>query len=347
MHEALDALLGQRHVDVPSWTSFWDALRDDQLDRGEPIALLASLTSSLADHETVSTFVRSLHARRLGSTPSFSGVVNIVGTGGGPSTFNVSTASALVAAALGVPIVKTGSRAYTSSCGSLDLLDRLGIQLTKSYGETSDMLARHGIAFAGYFVYPTELTMLARRVAPLPMRSFGRALNTLGPFLPALPGTAQLTGVSAHSVLPLAQHLARTVDDRTVWLCANDIGADELISFADNVLYAADGATELHVGPEQVGGPGGTIDDLAPVGDPARIVPHFLDVLSARAGDVATQTVAMNAAALSIVARRTTDWKATIASAREAMESGAVVELLSKVRGERRSAPVFGTGVPA
>lgn len=341
MHEAVDALLGQRHVDVALWTSFWDALRDDTLDRGEPIALLASLTSNLADHDTIADLIRSLHVRRPATAPSFRGAVNIVGTGGGPPTFNVSTAAAVVAATLDVPIIKTGSRAYTSSCGSLDLLDRLGIPLTKSYDETSEMLERHGIVFAGYFAYPVELTVLARRITPLPMRSFGRVLNTLGPFLPALPGTAQLTGVSAGSVLPLARHLARTVDDRSVWLCANDAGADELIGFADNVVYAADGTTEWCVGLDELGGPAGELDDLRPVAEPSRIVAHFLDVLSAQAGDVATHTVAVNAAALAIVAGRNKEWKSAIASAREAMESGAVVELLSKVRGERRSAPVF------
>lgn len=344
MHEALDALLCQRRVDVPMWASFWDALGEDALDSGEPIALLASLSSNLADHDTVANLVRSLHIRRLGSTPSFPGVVNIVGTGGGPATFNISTAAALVAATLGVPIIKTGSRAYTSSCGSLDLLDRLGVPLTKTYDETGEMLERHGIAFAGYFFYPAELTMLARRVAPLPMRSFGRALNTLGPFLPVLPGTAQLTGVSSQSVLALARHLAQTVDDRSIWLCSNDLGADELIGFADNVIDSGDGATQLSIGPDQLGRPAGTIADLQPVTEPARIVAHLLDVLSARAGE-ATETVALNAAALTIVAGRNSDWTAAISSARKAMQSGAVVELLSKVRGERRTARGFSTPV--
>ena len=345
MHEALDALLGQRPVDVPMWASFWDALGEDALDRGEPIALLASLTSNLADHETVANLVRSLHMRRSGSTPSFPGVVNIVGTGGGPPTFNISTAAALVAATLGVPIIKTGSRAYTSSCGSLDLLDRLGVNLTKTYDETGTMLERHGIAFAGYFVYPAELTTLARRATPLPMRSFGRALNTLGPFLPVLPGTAQLTGVSSPAVLPLARHLAQAVDDRQVWLCSNDLGADELIGFTDNVIDAGDGVTQQRIGPDQLGPPAGTLADLQPVTEPVRIVPHFLDVLSARAGEAATETVALNAAALTIVAGRTSDWPAAISSARQAMQSGAVVELLSRIRGERRAAPVFSTAV--
>jgi anthranilate phosphoribosyltransferase len=355
MHEALGALLGQRRVDVPMWASFWDALGSGALDRGEPIALLASLASNLTDHETVADLVRSLHLRWPGATPSFPGAVNIVGTGGGPPTFNISTAAALVAAAMGVPIIKTGSRAYTSSCGSLDLLDHLGVPLTKSYDETGEMLDRHGIAFAGYFVYPAELTMLARRVAPLPMRMFGPALNTLGPFLPALPGTAQLTGVSSPSVLPLARYLAGALDDRSIWLCSNDIGADELIGFTDNVIELGDGTTRLPVGPDQLGRPAGTLEDLRPFTEPARpsggesgkdgIVAHFLDVVSGRGSEIATETVALNAAALTIIAGHNRDWTAAMSSARQAMRSGAVVELLTKVGDQRRRGSLLSTTV--
>lgn len=350
MHEAVDALLDQRTVDIATWTSFWDALVTDTLDRGEPIALLASLTTGSADHETIEYLVRSLDLRRAGSPVTFPGAVNVVGTGGGPPTFNVSTAAAFVAAAIGVPVVKTGSRAYTSTCGSLDLLDRLGVSLTRSYDETGEMLHRHGVAFAGYFVYPTELTALARRVAPLSMRSFGRLLNTLGPFLPALPGTAQLTGVSARSVLPLAHHLADRTKDRTIWLCTNDLGVDELISFADNVLRPPRGASEVHVGASQLaevweaegGRSASDASQLRPVSSPSRIVGHFLDVVSGMAGDVATETVCLNAAALAVVGGHMSNWKTAIATARAAVDDGAVLELVSRIRGERRAAPVRG-----
>jgi anthranilate phosphoribosyltransferase len=256
----------------------------------------------------------------------------VVGTGGGVSTFNVSTAAAFVAAALGARILKTGSRAYSSKYGSIDLLVRLGIPLTKSYDEAAASLDRHGIAFAGYFVYPVELTVLARRIMPLPMRPYGRVLNALGPFLPALPGTRQLTGLSSPKLLPLARRLAAAVADREVWLCTNDIGADELISFADNVVHPGAGTPEYRLSPRNLGTADGTLPDLAPVPEPDRVVEHFLDVVSGRAGEVATQTVALNAAALAIAAERETGWRSAMASAMAAMRDGAVRDLVDAVR---------------
>ncbi|WNF28375.1 hypothetical protein RI138_16855 [Streptomyces sp. C11-1] len=332
MHDALAALLAGRPVDTATWSSFWDELSADTLDSGEPAALLGALDIDKVDPRTFTDLVRSLRARRTGPVTPFPGAVNVVGTGGGVSTFNVSTAAAFVAATLGARIVKTGSRAHASAYGSIDLLDRLGVPLTKSYGETAASLDLHGIAFAGYFVYPIELTVLARRIMPLPMRTYGRMLNVLGPFLPALPGTRQLTGLSSPALLPLARSLAEAVEDREVWLCTNDIGADELIGFAGNVLHPGAGAPDLQLNPRDLGTAGGSLGDLAPVADPARVVDHFLDVVSGRAGEVATQTVALNAAALLIAAERETEWRPALARATAAMRDGAVRDLVDAVR---------------
>ncbi|MFD9905944.1 hypothetical protein [Streptomyces sp. NPDC059063] len=334
MHAASAAAAAGRPVDTATWSSFFDELSADTLEAGEPASLLTALSHPTVAPDTLTALVRSLHARRTGAIRSFPGAVNVVGTGGGTATFNVSTAAAFTAAALGAPVVKTGSRAYSSRHGSIDLLERLGITLTKSYDDTAASLARHRVAFAGYFVYPVELTVLARRILPQPMRSFGRLLNALGPFLPALPGTRQLTGLSSAGLLPLAQQLAAAVDDREVWLCTNSIGADELVSFADNVIHRGAGTHGLRLSRRTLGTAPGTLADLAPVPEPARLVEHFLDVVSGRAGEVATQTVALNAAALLIAAGRENQWRPAIAAATEAMRDGAVRALIDAVRAE-------------
>ncbi|MFF3554943.1 hypothetical protein ACWD4V_17010 [Streptomyces tsukubensis] len=343
MHDAFAALRAGRPVSTAVWSSFWDELSANALAPGEPAALMGALLDPRAvDPLTLTNLVRSLRARRTGPVTAFPGAVNVVGTGGGIPTFNVSTAAAFTAAALGARIVKTGSRAHSSAYGSVDLLDRLGIGLTKSYGETAAALDRHGIAFAGYFVYPVELTVLARRILPLPMRTFGRVLNLLGPFLPVLPGTRQLTGLPGPELLPLARSLAAAVDDRDVWLCTNDIGADELIGFTENSIHRGDG-TVLRLNPGDLGTAAGTVGDLAPVTEPGRVVEHFLDVVSGRAGEVATQTVALNAAALTIAAGQQTQWRPAVAAALAALRDGAVSELVGAV-GAGSAGPVTAGG---
>ncbi|MFC9648360.1 anthranilate phosphoribosyltransferase [Streptomyces sp. NPDC056937] len=342
MHDALTGLLERRApVGLDTWRSFWDQLGDGGLDRAQSLALLTSLATALPGHDTLRPLLDSLAERRPARPAGrWPGTVNVVGTGGGPKTFNISTASAFVAAATGVRVVKTGSRAYTSSLGSVDLLERLGVRLTSSYDQTADTLDRYGIAFAGPFVYPAQLTRLARTIAPTSMKPFGRFLNALGPFLADLPVTAQVTGVSANAPVAVLRSLAETEPrpGRTLWLTTNDRGADELLGFADNTIHTHDGR-ELHIPAGELVPSDGDFDDLGPARDPASAPAHFLSVLDGTEGEVATRTVCLNAAALAVASGHTTDWTRAVAAALEAVRSGAARALAERVRAGTRPPP--------
>ncbi|MFY4723632.1 anthranilate phosphoribosyltransferase [Streptomyces sp. LaBMicrA B280] len=337
MHEAVTTLLRQeRPVEVPVWRSFWERLREGGLRRGESVALLASLATRLPDRITLTGFLDSLAENQPAGVPEDIGAaVNIVGTGGGPRTFNISTAAAMVAAAMGVRVVKTGSRAYTGALGSVDLLERLGIPLTASYEETHASLETHGIAFTGAFVYPAELGLLTRSVLPLDIRQLGGFVNALGPFLARLPARAQLTGVADRRLVTGLRHAAGYLargGTRSVWLCVNGAGADELLSFLPNRVYTREGALEdeFVLDPARLGLRPGSIDELRPPdGDP---VACFREVLSGRGTPVAEETVALNAAALAVAGQVTGDWNAALEAARAAIRDGRALDLLSRLR---------------
>lgn len=348
MSELLDALINRRcPVDLDMCRVFWDRLGERKLHPGEAAALLACLSTGMPSAHTVEIVVRSLDERRPQPSHRFPGAVNIVGTGGGPRTFNISTAAAFVAAAMGVPVVKTGSRGYASRTGSLDLLDCLGIPLTTSYQQTGELLDRYNIACAGYFVYPVELAGLARAVAPLRMRTLGRFVSTVGPFLAAMPVSAQLTGVSEHSHLATLRHLASLQAPKRIWLCTNDLGADELISVAGNLVHVVGGG-QLQVWPDTLGLGGGTLSDLLPGPDDTTTVEDFLDVLGGKGPPAAVATVCLNAAALAVAAGVGETWASAVSMARDALDGGAAVDLVHRIRrdraGTRRSGqPAAGT----
>ncbi|MEU3573195.1 hypothetical protein AB0E96_32930 [Kitasatospora sp. NPDC036755] len=337
MHPALTALLAGRPVALEAWRSWWDQLEHRTLgpadsDRAQAAALLAALTTRLPDPDTLTALVTTLTERAPHPGPAHPHSVNIVGTGGGPATFNLSTAAALTAAAMGIPVVKTGSRAYTSAAGSVDLLERLGITLTSSHTATADHLARHGIAFAGPHVYPPALTRLARTLYPLTLKPFGALLNTLGPLLATVPVTAQLTGVSTPAALAALRPLAAHDTRRTVWLAHNTAGADELLPFADNTLHTPTGALHLPAG--TIAPATGTLADLAP--HPEDLTGHFLNALAGRAGDTATHTIALNAAALALACGRHTHWATAHTAALDALADGAPRALAERLRTTRR-----------
>jgi anthranilate phosphoribosyltransferase len=317
-------------VDERRWRSFLDRLDARRLRQGEAAAVLASLSTALPADATLGALLSCLDERRDPAPPRLPGVVNIVGTGGGPPTFNVSTAAALVAAAMGVRVVKTGSRAYTSRHGSFDLLDRLGVARTGSHDETADHLARHGIAFAGEYVYPAAIGALAREVAPLTLRTVGGVVNVLGPFLAAVPVTGQLTGVGRRAALPTLRYLANRVPGNRVWLCHNDLGADELVSCADNTVHIGND-TDFVVPGDQLGAPA----DLAPAdGD---LVDRFLAVLAGQAPPAAVRTVCLNAAALAVLSGDFADLAAARDHAEQTVRTGVATELLARLRAARPS----------
>ncbi|MER7847087.1 anthranilate phosphoribosyltransferase [Kitasatospora sp. NPDC096077] len=347
MHEVLRALIRRdRAVDQELWGSFWDQLRDGALRPGESVALLSSLSTRMPDRDTLVAMLRSLDERRPAVTARLDGTANIVGTGGGPATFNISTAAALLAAALGVRVVKTGSRAYTSTCGSHDLLDRLGIGRTASYERTEAQLERFGIAFPGNFVYPREVALLARSIVPMDLRMIGGFINSVGPFLAAMPVSAQLVGVSDRSMLPALGQVAATVADRRIWLCSNELGIDELVGSVDNLVLTNDGTDAIRLPAEAVGsGPGattatatatatatGTIAELRPAAEGEDVVDHFLGVLSGAGKALATRTVCLNAAALAVASGLIDGWPEAIRAAEDALRSGAARDLVDRLR---------------
>jgi anthranilate phosphoribosyltransferase len=286
----------------------------------------------MPDGTSVSTLLQSLRDRNPQPGPPPSRTVNIVGTGGGPSTFNLSTASAFVAAAMGARVIKTGSRAYASRTGSVDLLDRLGIRQTSSYEQTEEMLETFGMACAGPFVYPKELRMLARQILPFDMKTVGRFFNLIGPFLAAVPVSLQITGVSDHSVLPTFRGLVSEDQSKDYWVVWNDVGVDELMSVVDCHVYDSARGEEYMLRPAELGLSDRPFEDLLPVPDLEQTVDHFLALLGGDGPTGAIESIRLNAAALAINCEVASDWAEGLQMAADAMSAGEPARLIERMR---------------
>ena len=340
------AALADRGAPIPAevWGDFWDRLGKQELHPGEALAVLVSLTTRTPDGASISALLQSLRDRNPQPDPPPAPTVNIVGTGGGPSTFNLSTASAFVGAALGARVIKTGSRAYKSRTGSVDLLDRLGVQMTSSYEQTEDLLANVGIACAGPFVYPRELRLLARTILPFDMKTMGRFFNVIGPFLAAVPVTRQITGVSDHSMLPTFEQLASEDPTKDFWLCSNELGADELLSIVESRVYDSARGEAFTLKPEEIGLGAGSFDDLLPVQDMDAIVDHFLALISGDGPPAALESIRLNAAAMAINGEVAKEWPEALGLAADAMSSGEAVRLIEKLRAHAKASAGAGSG---
>jgi anthranilate phosphoribosyltransferase len=333
-------LAGDGPVSADAWHAFWDSLEGEATGAGraEAVALLEALRDRMPDPETAGALVTSLAARRP-RTPELD-AVNIVGSGGGPETANLSTAAAIVAAAIGVRVVKSGSRGYSSRYGSLDALKLLRVPLAGSDDEVAASVEWAGIAFAGPFVHPPELARLARRVFPRDWRTLGSFVNRLGPFLAAVPATSQITGVSNPALVPLYLRLMADHRPRRVWLCDNSLGIDELVSFEANVIRRDDG-TPFPLDSQALGASPGSLADLRRPADADAVARQLTALLAGDGPAAAVESICLNAAAMAVIGGLEPDWGAAFAEARSAVRDGRATALLERLR----TTP--GTGAPA
>jgi len=193
--------------------------------KGESVDEVEGLVAAMYDFALPLTFDRR--------------AVDIVGTGGDRShTVNISTMAALVTASAGVAVIKHGNRAASSSCGSADVLEHLGVRLDLSPAQIQEVADRVGITFCFAPVFHAAL-----RHSAAPRRELGVAttFNFLGPLAnPARPA-ALAVGVADPRMAPiLAGVLARRGVDGFVF--RGDDGLDELTTTTTSSVWSiADG----------------------------------------------------------------------------------------------------------
>ena len=172
-------------------------------------AFLAALSTKSTKAETIEEISGCAAAMRAHAIPVEHDmeVMEIVGTGGDNArSFNISTTSALVLAAAGIPIAKHGNRAASSSCGTADCLEALGVNIEQTPKRCRELLQEVGICFLFAQKYHTSMKYVGAIRRELGIRT---VFNILGPLTnPARP-SMQLLGVYDESLVqPLAQVLA-------------------------------------------------------------------------------------------------------------------------------------------
>jgi anthranilate phosphoribosyltransferase len=185
--ELLQQLLERRDLRQAQTEGLLAHLTDPQLPAAMAGALLAALSAKGLAAEELSGLARAM--RRLARRPHLpAGVrsIDIVGTGGDASgSFNISTGTALLTAACGVPVVKHGNRSVSSRCGSADVLEALGLTMPLDAAAASACLAATGFTYLFAPHYHPATARVASVRAALGVRT---VFNILGPLVnPAEP----------------------------------------------------------------------------------------------------------------------------------------------------------------
>jgi anthranilate phosphoribosyltransferase len=307
------------------------ALAEIMEGRASEVQTAAFLISLRAKGETVSELVglartmRSLAAHVEIDKP---GLLDTAGTGGGPTTFNISTTAALIAAGAGCSVAKHGNRSATSRSGSADVLEALGVDIELSPAEVATCIDEVGF---GFMFAPKHHKAMAHVVPVRKELAVRTIFNFLGPLTNPAGASAHLLGVSDRAYQEIiADALLQLGCNRALVVSADD-GIDELsIASRTRVIEVADGGTEeWFVEPAEFGLEEAPLDAI-PGGEPADNAAVVRSVLGGEAGPARDVSI-LNAGAAIYVAGGAADLQEGIVKAVEAIDSGAAREVLDRL----------------
>jgi anthranilate phosphoribosyltransferase len=299
--------------------------------RSSDVQTGAFLIALRAKGETVPELVGLARTMRALATPVETrrqDLVDTAGTGGGPSTFNVSTTAALVAAAAGCAVAKHGNRSSTSRSGSADLLEALGIDIELGPEQVGRCIDEVGF---GFMFAPRHHAAMAHVVPARKELGVRTIFNFLGPLTNPAGARRQLLGVSDRRYQEtIAEALLSLGSERALVVAAED-GVDELaVSARTRVIEVADGRTEeWFVEPGDFGLAQGELEDVAG-GSPAENAAASRAVLEGEQGP-RRDLVLLNAAAAIYVGGRAESLGDGVEKAAAAIDEGAARELLKRL----------------
>ena len=293
-------------------------------------AFLAALSTKSARAETTDEIAGCAAAMRDHATKVETGmeIFEIVGTGGdNAQSFNISTTSALVAAAGGMKVAKHGNRAASSKCGTADCLEALGVNIDQSPEKCVELLKEVGMCFFFAQKYHSSMKYVGAIRKELGFRT---VFNILGPLTNPGSPTMQLLGVyDDYLVEPLANVLISLGVKRGMVVYGMDKLDEISMSAPTKICEFKDGWYRTSIiTPEEFGLTRCTKDDLKG-GTPAENAQITLNILSGKKG-CKRDAVLLNAGAALSIGGKADSMAAGIRLASEIIDSGAAMETLKK-----------------
>ena len=324
---AIDAVCAGDHLTADHAAA---VLAEIMEGRADPVQTGAFLISLRAKGETVPELVGLARTMRSLATPvstSRTDLVDTAGTGGGPSTFNVSTTAALVAAGAGCAIAKHGNRSNSSKCGSAELLEALGVNIELDADQVGRCIDEVGF---GFMFAPAHHPAM-KHVIPVRKELAVRTIfNFLGPLTNPAGARRQLIGVSDRRFLDFVAAALGELGCEHALVVASDDGLDELsVSGPTHVVELRGGAISASVvTPESVGLAVSPQDAVA-AGTPEKNAGIARRVLAGDGGAERDLTV-LNAGAAIYVGGLSDSIEGGVRLAEQAIDSGAANDLMER-----------------
>lgn len=326
---ALADLLRGQHLTAEAVTAAIGTLMDG---RASPVATAALLTALSCCGETEVELAGAARAMRSRSARIHSrrqGLLDTCGTGGDAlSTFNISTATAIVVAAVGVPVAKHGNRKASSASGSADVLEALGVNIELNAQQAGACLDEIGLAFC----YARQLHEAMRHVAPVRTElGFRTIFNLLGPLTNPAGAEYQLIGANSIATAEKLAGAAAQLGIRKAFVVCGNAELDEVALWGPTTVFVVEPGTvtETEWHPDDFGLPPCRVADLQV--ESAAASADCIRRILANDDSPARSIVLANAAAALLCCDRVSSLREGVELAAAALSSGAGARKLQEL----------------
>lgn len=331
---AIRKLLGDEGLTEAEAASLMNDLMEGRLEAPQVAAVLTALAIKGETATELAGFAEVMRHHAL-TIDAGEPVLDTCGTGGsGLPTINTSTLCAFIVAAAGVKVAKHGNRASSGRCGSMDVLEHLGVDIELTPAHAERLLRSQPLVF----MYARRHHPAVGRVTPVRRAlGFRTCFNFLGPICNPAGATLQMMGVSDPDRAPLLVETLRRLGSERVMVVWGEDGLDEItITARTRVWELKNGiVSERRIDPKRFGIDPVDFDEIAG-GDVETNAKHFVDILSGREGGPRAQMTALNAAGGLYVAGRVATMEAGYTLAWELLHDGAPMDVFETYRAATR-----------
>jgi len=327
IERAIYDILAGRHLSLDTTRAVMTQMMEGNATDAQMGAFLAAMRLKGETIEEITACAEVMREKCIKLHPQ-TDVLDIVGTGGDElNSFNISTVSAFVVAAGGVPVAKHGNRSVSSKCGSADVLEALGANIMLTAAQSERVLAKTGMCFMMAQVYHSAMKHVAHVRRELGVRTI---FNILGPLSNPAGANMELLGVYDENLVePLARVLLNLGVKRAMVVHGHD-GLDEItLTGTSTICEVADGRLNSYfITPEQFGLGRCQLSDLVGGGPPENAA-IARAVLSGEKGPK-RDIVVLNAACCLYMGHNNITMRACVRMAQELIDSGAALRKLDE-----------------
>lgn len=325
LSDAIDRLLAGEDIGRAGAEACLDAVLSGEAGEIQTAAFLIALRAKGETAEEIAGLASVIRRRAVPVTPPAGPFIDTCGTGGGVSTFNVSTAAAFVAAGADIAVAKHGNRSSTSRSGSADVLEALGARIDLHPEAVAECLGEVGV---GFMFAPAHHPAFAHVVPVRRALGVRTVFNLIGPLANPAGAPRQVLGVADPAAMErIAQALRALGTDRALVVRGRD-GMDEISTAALSDAYEVTGGEVRHVEIDPASlGVSAPADGALAGGDPEANATVLRRVLGGERG-AAHDVVAVNAGAALWVAGVSDTLEDGVRRAETSIATGAARERL-------------------